>query len=111
MFSGVLLIGVVGVGTVRRFMEKFGDGIDAVVFCVRDKESLAPLPANTEQHDALTKMTEVEAYQRIMPLYFPRSKAEEQVSLPRNSLVFSLSLIRLQWLYCPKTLETKSAKQ
>lgn len=43
--------------TVRRFLEKFGEGIDAVIFILLDE-------------------MDVKAYETTMPLYFPRTEAE-----------------------------------
>jgi len=44
-------------GTIRRFLERFGNGIDAVVLCV------------TEEPD-------IKAYQVLLPQYFPRNAEE-----------------------------------
>jgi hypothetical protein len=43
---------------VRRFLERFGEGVKTIVFCVDNDEDLA-------------------IYYRVLPLYFPRDKAEE----------------------------------
>ena len=45
-------------GTVRRFLERHGNRLDAVVFCLSDGP-------------------DVEAYRQLLSLYFPRSRAEE----------------------------------
>ncbi|XP_078698395.1 protein GDAP2 homolog isoform X3 [Branchiostoma floridae x Branchiostoma belcheri] len=47
--------------TVRRFLEKFSSSLETVVFAVTDNDE--------------------DIYRRIMPLYFPRTKAEEQAVL------------------------------
>ena len=50
------------VRTARRFLEKYGDDIDRIVFCFDDDEDKA-------------------IYERIVPLYFPRDDKELQNSL------------------------------
>ncbi|XP_054721464.1 protein GDAP2 homolog [Uloborus diversus] len=53
--------------TVRRFLEKYGDTVDMVVFAVED--------------------VDVGIYELLMPLYYPRSKDEEEYAcfnLPRD---------------------------
>eukprot|EP01136_Pigoraptor_vietnamica_P037897 Opistho-1_new@106489 len=53
--------------TVRRFMERHGEGIDAVVF--------------------VAEPTDIHLYEQLMPLYFPRTSAEEAYAtrhLPEN---------------------------
>lgn len=47
--------------TVRRFLEKYGDTIETVVFAVEDED--------------------VGIYETLMPLYFPRNRDEETVAL------------------------------
>ncbi|CAH1233441.1 GDAP2 [Branchiostoma lanceolatum] len=47
--------------TVRRFLEKYDSSLETVVFAVTDNDE--------------------DIYRRIMPLYFPRTKAEEQAVL------------------------------
>ncbi|KFM82409.1 Protein GDAP2-like protein, partial [Stegodyphus mimosarum] len=47
--------------TVRRFLEKYGDAIDLVVFVVED--------------------VDVGIYELLMPLYYPRSKEEQEYAL------------------------------
>ncbi|KAG5059520.1 hypothetical protein JHK87_000549 [Glycine soja] len=51
-------------GTVRRFLEKQKDNITAVVFCT-------------------TSTTDTEIYKRLLPLYFPRDKQEEEMALSK----------------------------
>uniref|UniRef100_A0A0R0JD55 Uncharacterized protein n=1 Tax=Glycine max TaxID=3847 RepID=A0A0R0JD55_SOYBN len=51
-------------GTVRRFLEKQKNNIIAVVFCT-------------------VSTTDTEIYKRLLPLYFPRDKHEEQVALSK----------------------------
>lgn len=51
----------VAIRTVRRFLEKQKDKIAAVVFCI-------------------TTTTDTEIYKRLLPLYFPRDKHEEEVA-------------------------------
>lgn len=48
-------------GTVRRFLEKYGAAVDLVVFAVED--------------------VDVGIYELLMPLYYPRSKEEEEYAL------------------------------
>ena len=48
-------------GTVRRFLEKYGESIDLVIFVVED--------------------VDVGIYELLMPLYYPRSKKEEEYAL------------------------------
>jgi len=45
-------------GTARRFLEKFGAGLDQVIFCVNSDVDLV-------------------LYRELLPQYFPRSKQEE----------------------------------
>jgi hypothetical protein len=55
-------------GTIRRFLEHWGQGVDAVVFCLSD-------------------LMEFNLYHKILPLYFPRNLREEVYSkqeLPRD---------------------------
>ncbi|OIW04725.1 hypothetical protein TanjilG_06717 [Lupinus angustifolius] len=52
----------VAMRTVRRFLEKQKDNMTAVVFCT-------------------TNTTDTEIYKRLLPLYFPRDKHEEEVAL------------------------------
>ncbi|KAJ0038693.1 hypothetical protein Pint_23543 [Pistacia integerrima] len=52
------------VGTVRRFLEKQKDKITAVVFCT-------------------TTTSDTEIYKRLLPLYFPRDKLEEEVAISK----------------------------
>ncbi|KAF7828002.1 protein GDAP2-like protein [Senna tora] len=54
----------VAIRTVRRFLEKQKDNITAVVFCT-------------------TSTTDTEIYKRLLPLYFPRDKHEEEVALTK----------------------------
>ncbi|KAG2707037.1 hypothetical protein I3843_05G117600 [Carya illinoinensis] len=54
----------VAIRTVRRFLEKQKDKITAVVFC------------NTTTSDT-------EIYKRLLPLYFPRDKHEEEVAISK----------------------------
>ncbi|KAM7250246.1 hypothetical protein ACFE04_022129 [Oxalis oulophora] len=54
----------VAIRTVRRFLEKQKDKITAVVFC------------NTTSADT-------EIYKRLLPLYFPRDKHEEEVAISK----------------------------
>lgn len=59
--------GCADAGTLRRFLEQHGSAIDVVVLCVDG--------------------TDVGIYQLLLPLYFPRSKHEEEVAtwqLPAN---------------------------
>ncbi|XP_019963323.1 ganglioside-induced differentiation-associated protein 2 [Paralichthys olivaceus] len=48
--------------TVRRFLENYGNSIDAVVFVVSDAEE--------------------PVFKKLLPLYYPRSEEEEKTSLP-----------------------------
>ncbi|KAK1306112.1 hypothetical protein QJS10_CPA10g02044 [Acorus calamus] len=54
----------VAIRTVRRFLEKQKDKITAVVFCT-------------------TTSSDTEIYKRLLPLYFPRNKHEEEVALSK----------------------------
>ncbi|XP_069126491.1 protein GDAP2 homolog [Argopecten irradians] len=57
----------IAIRTVRRFLEKFGDEVETIVFQCTEEE--------------------MEAYQKILPLYFPRSSKEEAMAscmLPEN---------------------------
>ncbi|XP_077223702.1 appr-1-p processing enzyme family protein [Tasmannia lanceolata] len=54
----------VAIRTVRRFLEKQKDKIDAVVFCT-------------------TTSSDTEIYKRLLPLYFPRDKHEEEVAVSK----------------------------
>ncbi|XP_019432162.1 PREDICTED: protein GDAP2 homolog [Lupinus angustifolius] len=54
----------VAIRTVRRFLEKQKDSITAVVFCT-------------------STTSDTEIYKRLLPLYFPRDKHEEQVALSK----------------------------
>eukprot|EP00262_Sarcandra_glabra_P004438 TRINITY_DN1546_c0_g2_i1.p1 TRINITY_DN1546_c0_g2~~TRINITY_DN1546_c0_g2_i1.p1 ORF type:complete len:564 (-),score=107.66 TRINITY_DN1546_c0_g2_i1:213-1904(-) len=54
----------VAIRTVRRFLEKQKEKITAVVFCT-------------------TTSTDTEIYKRLLPLYFPRDKHEEEVALSK----------------------------
>ncbi|KAK4403078.1 protein GDAP2 [Sesamum angolense] len=52
----------VAIRTVRRFLEKQKDKIEAVVFCT-------------------TTASDTEIYKRLLPLYFPRDKQEEAIAI------------------------------
>ncbi|KAI7748202.1 hypothetical protein M8C21_002911, partial [Ambrosia artemisiifolia] len=54
----------VAIRTVRRFLEKQKDKITAVVFC-------------------LTTANDTEIYKRLLPLYFPRDKKEEEIAISK----------------------------
>ncbi|PRQ40695.1 putative CRAL-TRIO lipid binding domain, Macro domain-containing protein [Rosa chinensis] len=54
----------VAIRTVRRFLEKQKDKIAAVVFCT-------------------TTSTDTEIYKRLLPLYFPRDRLEEEVAMSK----------------------------
>ncbi|XP_010532599.1 PREDICTED: protein GDAP2 homolog [Tarenaya hassleriana] len=54
----------VAIRTVRRFLEKQTDKIGAVVFCT-------------------TTTSDTEIYKRLLPLYFPRDKREEEVAISK----------------------------
>ncbi|WVZ24639.1 hypothetical protein V8G54_003183 [Vigna mungo] len=54
----------VAIRTVRRFLEKQKNNVTAVVFCT-------------------VSTTDTEIYKRLLPLYFPRDKHEEQVALTK----------------------------
>ncbi|KAL3644584.1 hypothetical protein CASFOL_009764 [Castilleja foliolosa] len=54
----------VAIRTVRRFLEKQKDNIDAVVFCT-------------------ITASDTEIYKRLLPLYFPRDKLEEEMALSK----------------------------
>uniref|UniRef100_A0A5B7AVW6 Macro domain-containing protein n=1 Tax=Davidia involucrata TaxID=16924 RepID=A0A5B7AVW6_DAVIN len=54
----------VAIRTVRRFLEKQKDKIKAVVFCT-------------------TTSSDTEIYKRLLPLYFPRDKHEEEVAISK----------------------------
>lgn len=54
----------VAIRTVRRFLEKQKDKISAVVFCT-------------------TTASDTEIYKRLLPLYFPRDKHEEEVAISK----------------------------
>ncbi|KAK3222910.1 hypothetical protein Dsin_009935 [Dipteronia sinensis] len=54
----------VAIRTVRRFLEKQKDKINAVVFCT-------------------TTSSDTEIYKRLLPLYFPRDKLEEEVAISK----------------------------
>ncbi|XP_010552560.1 PREDICTED: protein GDAP2 homolog [Tarenaya hassleriana] len=54
----------VAIRTVRRFLEKQKDKISAVVFCT-------------------TTSSDTEIYKRLLPLYFPRDKHEEEVAISK----------------------------
>lgn len=53
----------IAIRTVRRFLEKYGSSFDSVVFVCEDDT--------------------FEAYQKVLPLYFPRSPVEERENLHR----------------------------
>lgn len=52
--------------TVRRFLEKFGDDIETVIFCCNEET--------------------IDAYLKILPLYFPRNEMEENASVKQLPL-------------------------
>lgn len=54
----------VAIRTVRRFFEKHKDKITALVFCT-------------------TTATDTEIYKRLLPLYFPRDKQEEEIAISK----------------------------
>lgn len=54
----------VAIRTVRRFLEKQKDKINAVVFCT-------------------TTSSDTEIYKRLLPLYFPRDEHEEEVAISK----------------------------
>ncbi|XP_047937730.1 protein GDAP2 homolog isoform X2 [Salvia hispanica] len=54
----------VAIRTVRRFLEKQKDKIHAVVFCT-------------------TTSSDTEIYKRLLPLYFPRDKLEEEIAVSK----------------------------
>lgn len=54
----------VAIRTVRRFLEKQKDKITAVVFCT-------------------TTASDTEIYKRLLPLYFPRDKHEEEIAISK----------------------------
>ncbi|GMH31177.1 hypothetical protein Nepgr_033020 [Nepenthes gracilis] len=54
----------VAIRTVRRFLEKQKDKITAIVFCT-------------------TTSSDTEIYKRLLPLYFPRDKHEEEVAVAK----------------------------
>lgn len=56
-----VLIGVSIAGTVRRFLEHYGSSLDTIVF-------------------AIDELVDWGIYQVLMPLYFPRSKMEEEAA-------------------------------
>lgn len=77
-------------GTVRRFLEKHGNGIEAVVFAASDTEEVrigAP-PPNAARVPAIPFNPDVHVfplqpvYKKLLPLYFPRSEEEEQACRP-----------------------------
>ncbi|KAL5010400.1 hypothetical protein ScPMuIL_012705 [Solemya velum] len=51
----------IGIRTVRRFLENFGDNFDVIIFVCSDETR--------------------EAYEKILPLYFPRNPKEEKVAI------------------------------
>ncbi|XP_078428269.1 appr-1-p processing enzyme family protein [Wolffia australiana] len=54
----------VAIRTVRRFLEKHKDKVSAVVFCI-------------------STASDTEIYKRLLPLYFPRDKHEEEIALSK----------------------------
>ncbi|KAL8218729.1 hypothetical protein R6Q57_022125 [Mikania cordata] len=54
----------VAIRTVRRFLEKQKDKITGIVFC-------------------LTTASDTEIYKRLLPLYFPRDKKEEEIAISK----------------------------
>lgn len=54
----------VAIRTVRRFLEKQKDKITAIVFCTATS-------------------TDTEIYKRLLPLYFPRDKLEEEIAISK----------------------------
>lgn len=79
-------------GTVRRFLEKHGNGIEAVVFAASDLEEvrigIAPPPPNAARIPVIPFNPDVHVlplqpvYRKLLPLYFPRSEEEEQACRP-----------------------------
>lgn len=62
------LLFLISSGTIRRFLEHWGQGIESIVFCLSD-------------------LLEYNLYHKILPLYFPRNLREEIYSkqeLPRD---------------------------
>ena len=53
----------IAVRTIRRFLERYGDGVDKVVLCI---------PADADK--------DIKLYQTVMPLYFPRDAMEAKAS-------------------------------
>ena len=59
----------IAIRTVRRFLEKYGSSVHTLIFCVSSEEDL-------------------DIYNRVLPMYFPRSSAEEkkvQAILPEDT--------------------------
>ncbi|GAU39778.1 hypothetical protein TSUD_220220 [Trifolium subterraneum] len=54
----------VAIRTVRRFLEKQKDNVTAVAFCI-------------------TSIIDTEIYKRLLPIYFPRDKNEEEVTMSK----------------------------
>ena len=61
------------IGTIRRFLEHYADEIHSIVFCVRDVD-------------------DEEIYERLLPLYFPRSIEEEKRSASKLRQNIGLNL-------------------
>ncbi|GFR86506.1 GDAP2-like protein [Elysia marginata] len=51
----------IAVRTVRRFLEKFSDSIDLIIFCCNEEN--------------------LDSYRGVLPLYFPRNSAEEEEAI------------------------------
>ncbi|XP_076079639.1 protein GDAP2 homolog [Mytilus galloprovincialis] len=47
--------------TIRRFLEKYGDDIETIIFCCNEES--------------------IDAYLKILPLYFPRNETEEKIAV------------------------------
>lgn len=78
-------------GTVRRFLEKHGDSIEAVVFAATDAEEVDSSHFLSDPTAAAHPCVCVSlvcvcvlqpVYRKLLPLYFPRSEEEERACRP-----------------------------
>ena len=66
-------------GTIRRFLEHYGDSIDVIVF-VADSNEVRVQRYDTLHNRHLSMLQTV--YDKVLPVYFPRSKAEQEWATP-----------------------------
>ena len=65
-------------GTIRRFLEHYGDTIDVVVFVADSNEVRVRISCSIQCQMPPLQMV----YDKVLPVYFPRTKAEQEWATP-----------------------------